>query len=66
MSGQRRHDQTKHHHYRDNADPRSLEIMGLDESSRSAGEAIEAIACTVLRIAKSLIFCAVNSSRPHW
>ena len=65
MSGQRRRDQTKHHRYRADADPRSLEVMGPDESARSAGEAIEAIACTVLRIAKSLIFWAVKRSRPH-
>jgi hypothetical protein len=62
MPGQGRHDQTKHHHYRADVDPRSLD----DESARSAGEAIEAIARTVLRIAKSIIFWAVKSSRPHW
>jgi hypothetical protein len=62
MPGQRRHDQTKQHHYRADADPRCLD----DESARSAGEAIEAVARTVLRIAKSFIFWAVKSSRPHW
>lgn len=39
-------------------------VVELDQTTRSAREAAEAIGCRVEQIAKSLIFCARDSGRP--